>query len=71
MGSTDTGDYFPEGYDPNEAAVPAFSEGMMGSQSTLDGGDRGPQLPGMENLGADAVVQGGTYFSCQQKYDRT
>ena len=25
----------------------------------MGGGDRGPALPGMENLGADAVVQGG------------
>jgi hypothetical protein len=57
MGSTDTGDYFPEGYDPNEQI--AFTEGMGGSQAMLGGGDRGPQLPGMENLGADAVVQGG------------
>mmetsp|Transcript_7576 Transcript_7576/g.10301 ORF Transcript_7576/g.10301 Transcript_7576/m.10301 type:complete len:231 (-) Transcript_7576:130-822(-) len=56
MGSTDTGDYFPEGYDPNEEI--AFQAGMMGSQATA--GDRGgPQLPGMENLGADAVLMGG------------
>lgn len=54
MGSTDTGDYFPEGYDPNEIA---YTEGMGGSGG-MGGGDRGPQLPGMENLGADAVVQG-------------
>lgn len=27
MGSTDTGDYFPEGYDPNEIA---YTEGMGG-----------------------------------------
>lgn len=55
MGSTDTGDYFPEGYDPSEVA---YTEGMMGSQS---GGERGggPELPGMENLGADALVMGG------------
>ncbi|GFH43816.1 hypothetical protein CTEN210_00289 [Chaetoceros tenuissimus] len=58
MGSTDTGDYFPEGYDP--AAQPGFSDGMYGSQQMLDGGNRsGPQLPGMENLGADAVMMGG------------
>merc|ERR1711865_886390 len=56
MGSTDTGDYFPEGYNPEEEI--AFSSGMMGSQSGQ--GDRdGPQLPGLENLGADAVVAGG------------
>ena len=42
MGSTDTGDYFPEGYDANEVD---FTAGMMGSQNA--GGDRGgPQLPG-------------------------
>lgn len=41
MGSTDTGDYFPEGYNPEEEI--AFSSGMMGSQSGQ--GDRdGPQL---------------------------
>lgn len=58
MGSTDTGDYYPEGYDPN--AEIAFSSGMMGSQEMLSGGNRGgPQLPGLENIGADAVVQGG------------
>jgi len=57
MGSTDTGDYYPEGYDPNEIA---YTSGMMGSQAMLSGGNRdGPQLPGLENLGADAVVQGG------------
>lgn len=57
MGSTDTGDYFPEGYDRQSEA--AFTEGMGGSQAMLGGGDRGPALPGMENLGADAVVEGG------------
>jgi len=55
MGSTDTGDYFPEGYDKNEVE---FTSGMMGSQSSL-AGDRTVQLPGMENLGADAIVTGG------------
>ena len=55
MGSTDTGDYFPEGYDPKDQI--AFTEGMGGSQGV--GGDRGPALPGMENLGADAVMMGG------------
>lgn len=55
MGSTDTGDYFPEGYDPKEQI--AFTEGMGGSQGF--GGDRGPALPGMENFGADAVLMGG------------
>ena len=58
MGSTDTGDYFPEGYDPN--AQPGFTDGMFGSQASLAGGNRsGPELPGMENLGADAVMMGG------------
>jgi hypothetical protein len=56
MGATDTGDYFPEGYDPNEIA---YTEGMGGSQAMLRGDRGGPQLPGMENLGADAVVTGG------------
>ena len=42
MGSTDTGDYFPEGYDPNEIA---FTAGMQGSQELLVDKDRGgPQL---------------------------
>lgn len=57
MGSTDTGDYFPEGYNPEEEI--AFSSGMMGSQAGMGGNREGPQLPGLENLGADAVMQGG------------
>mmetsp|Transcript_29094 Transcript_29094/g.35442 ORF Transcript_29094/g.35442 Transcript_29094/m.35442 type:complete len:227 (-) Transcript_29094:70-750(-) len=56
MGSTDTGDYFPEDYDQNN--LPDYSEGMMGSQATR-GDNSGPQLPGMENLGEDAVMMGG------------
>jgi len=55
MGSTDTGDFFPEGYDKNEVD---FTSGMEGSQG-MGGGDRGPALPGMENLGEDAEVMGG------------
>ncbi|KAL7487286.1 hypothetical protein ACHAW6_012882 [Cyclotella cf. meneghiniana] len=55
MGATDTGDFFPEGYDPNEIA---YTEGMGGSQG-FGRGDRGPALPGMENLGADALMMGG------------
>jgi hypothetical protein len=55
--STDTGDYFPEGYNAN--AEIAFTSGMMGSQATMGGNRGGPQLPGMENLGADAVLMGG------------
>lgn len=57
MGSTDTGDYFPEGY--NRDDDPAFSAGMGGSQAMGGGGTSGPSLPGMENLGADAVMVGG------------
>merc|ERR1719343_1435152 len=57
MGSTDTGDYFPEGYNPEEEI--AFTSGMMGSQASNAGNRDGPQLPGLENLGADAVVAGG------------
>jgi len=56
MGSTDTGDFFPEGYDPNEVE---FDAGMMGSQALLGDRGGGPDLPGMENLGEDAVVMGG------------
>lgn len=56
MGSTDTGDYFPDDYDPNEIG---FTEGMKGSQALLNNEHDGPQLPGMENLGEDAVVTGG------------
>jgi hypothetical protein len=56
MGSTDTGDYFPEGYNPEREI--AFSSGMMGSQASLGNDRGGPQLPGLENLGADAVVAG-------------
>jgi hypothetical protein len=55
MGSTDTGDYFPENYDGGIG----FEEGMMGSQANKGGGNNGPQLPGMENLGADAIMVGG------------
>jgi hypothetical protein len=55
--STDVGDYFPEGYNPEEEI--AFSAGMMGSQAGGDGDRGGPQLPGLENLGADAMVAGG------------
>jgi len=36
MGSTDTGDYFPEDYDPDAIE---FTEGMKGSQAYL-GNDR-------------------------------
>eukprot|EP00542_Grammatophora_oceanica_P014355 CAMPEP_0194043870 /NCGR_PEP_ID=MMETSP0009_2-20130614/15431_1 /TAXON_ID=210454 /ORGANISM="Grammatophora oceanica, Strain CCMP 410" /LENGTH=227 /DNA_ID=CAMNT_0038688233 /DNA_START=54 /DNA_END=737 /DNA_ORIENTATION=+ len=57
MGSTDTGDYYPEGYNPQDQ--PAYSEGMGGSQAMLGGGGDGPQLPGMENLGEDAIMMGG------------
>jgi hypothetical protein len=31
----------------------------MGSQASLGGNRSGPQLPGMENLGADAIMMGG------------
>jgi len=54
--STDTGDYFPEGYNSDEVA---FTDGMGGSQASMSGGRDGPQLPGMENLGDDAVMMGG------------
>ena len=47
MQSTDTGDYFPEGYDPNQVE---FTEGMGGSSAMLGGGDRGPALPGMVRI---------------------
>jgi hypothetical protein len=56
MGSTDTGDYFPEGYDPNDQV--AFSEGMGGSQAMLGGGSREVQLPGMD-FNDDGVMMGG------------
>lgn len=56
MGATDTGDYFPEGYDPNDE--PAFQEGLRMGQGQ-GGSDRGPALPGMENLGEDAIMMGG------------
>jgi len=54
MGSTDTGDYFPDDYQQED-----FTQGMMGSQAYLGNKHDGPQLPGMENLGADAVLMGG------------
>ena len=54
--STDTGDYYPEGYDRDAIS---FEEGMGGSQAMMGGDRGGPALPGMENLGADAVMMGG------------
>lgn len=56
MGSTDVGDFFPEDYDKNAVD---FQEGIGGSSATLGNKDRGPALPGMENLGDDAVMMGG------------
>lgn len=56
MGSTDTGDYFPDDYDPNEVN---FQDGIGGSSALLGNKDKGPALPGMENLGEDAVMMGG------------
>jgi len=53
-GSTDTGDYFPEDYVPETG----FAAGMMGAQQN-QGTQQGPELPGMENLGDDAVMMGG------------
>jgi hypothetical protein len=53
MGSTDTGDFFPDDYNREDEI--AFTEG----------GSKGPQLPGMENLGADAIVQGGVTVSSE------
>jgi len=54
MGSTDVGDFFPDDYQ-NDVD---FTDCMNGSQT--GGGDRsGPQLPGMEGLGDDAVMMGG------------
>jgi len=52
MGSTDTGDYFPDDYDPEIA----FAEGMA---PVGGGGQDGPALPGLENLGDDAIMMGG------------
>jgi hypothetical protein len=54
MGSTDVGDYFPDDY---EAGV-GFEEGMGGS-SMSGSGEKGPAMPGMENLGEGAFVTGG------------
>jgi len=36
-----------------------FKDGMMGSQATMGGNKSGPALPGMENLGDDAIMMGG------------
>lgn len=55
MGSTDTGDYFPDDY---QGGGVEFTDGMLGSQNNNSNHD-GPQLPGMENLGDDAVMMGG------------
>jgi len=53
MGSTDTGDYFPDDYDGPEVD---FTAGMGPSGS---GKQDGPALPGMENFGEDAIMMGG------------
>jgi hypothetical protein len=37
----------------------AFTEGMLGSSGNVVDRDRGPALPGMENLGADAIMSSG------------
>jgi hypothetical protein len=56
MGSTDTGDYFPEGYDINSEI--AFTEGMGGSQALLNGGNRGVEMPGLD-FGDSGYTVGG------------
>ena len=56
MGSTDTGDYFPEGYDRNSEI--AFTEGMGGSQAMLGGGNRGVEMPGLDFGDAGYTVGG-------------
>mmetsp|Transcript_4072 Transcript_4072/g.4634 ORF Transcript_4072/g.4634 Transcript_4072/m.4634 type:complete len:220 (+) Transcript_4072:92-751(+) len=53
MGSTDTGDYFPDDYDGPEVD---FTAGMG---PTGSGNADGPALPGMENFGEDAIMMGG------------
>lgn len=53
MGSTDTGDYFPDDYDGPDVD---FTEGMG---PKTGGGKSGPALPGLENLGEDAIMMGG------------
>ena len=58
MGSTDTGDFFPDDFDLAEHES-KFSDGMMGSQQFLGRKNDGPALPGLENLGRDAVIRGG------------
>lgn len=55
MGSTDTGDFFPDDYQPDFG----FTDGMMGSQELLVKKNNEVQLPGLENVGADAIVTGG------------
>lgn len=59
MGSTDVGDYFPDDYNGGDIA---FESGMMGSQSGANQ-KTGPALPGMENLGEDAIMMGGIELS--------
>lgn len=63
MGSTDVGDYFPEDYNADDQ--PGFTDGMYGSQASMGGQRDGPELPGMENLGADAVMMGGIEVSSE------
>jgi hypothetical protein len=49
---------YSDDWDPN--SQPGYMDGMMGSQEMLSGKkNAGPQLPGMEHLGEDAIMMGG------------
>jgi hypothetical protein len=56
MGSTDTGDFFPEGY----ANDIGFTDGMMGSQQLLTSNKGLPELPGT-SCGRPVLANGGRY----------
>ena len=58
MKATDTPDFFPEDYNPDDA--PDFTEGMKGSQAKMSGGGTGTaSTPGMEDFGKGGTVIGG------------
>ena len=62
MHSTDTPDYVPTRQEDIDMINDLeFTDGIYGSQVANDNSDRdaGPELPGMEHLGEDALMSGG------------
>ena len=59
--STDTGDYAPTNADDVAMMQELeFTDGIYGSQiANADKMEEGPAIPGLENLGEDAIMMGG------------